>query len=148
MFGAGEPCKCPSKRRECFADTADGLETIMTVDYCDDRNKMHIVDCEQKEESEKERFKDEFEFLNKRIDNVVEWLKTISENLVKLNGLKNSTSSKMEHVPKCDRCGEECETICFTINDIDTNKRFCPRCTGITAGEMCGQKYNSAGYKT
>ena len=55
-----------------------------------------------------------------------------------LNELKNkydylfqdTSSYKMEHVPKCDICGNECETTCFTLKDIDLNKRFCPKCIG------------------
>jgi hypothetical protein len=55
VFWAGEPCKCPNKRREYFTDTADGLKTIMTADhYCiscseEDGKVNHFVDCEQKE---------------------------------------------------------------------------------------------------
>lgn len=46
----------------------------------------------------------------------------------------------MKDAPKCDKCGEECETTCFTLKDIDSNKRFCPKCTGEIAGEACRRK--------
>lgn len=122
---ANEPCDHPNKERKYFADTADGLETIMTVDYCYECNKMHIVDCEQKEAEKSathqedywkdifiNKIKDEFDFVGKRFDLMVDWLKNISEDLAELNESKNSTSSKMEHEGGdvkfwCDGCEKE-----------------------------------------
>lgn len=91
------------------------------------------------EKTEKEVVADFFQQAIEKLDNSLNELKNKYPHLFQEKA-KYSTSSKMEHVPKCDRCGEECETTCFTIKDIDLNKRFCPKCTGEIAGEACRQE--------